>query len=208
MKQCMCCGCKMEVILITLLDGAAQRVMCPNCIAASVSNNTLQFVPDYNLVDDITGVPGAVQFTSGHEQYTLAPRAMLRLLAHDLKPHEWKALCDKYDCHNYMLHDDFYTVDGEAWQPTVHIPTFEWRDIVKVNGKCYAECFEISGDMDGPDAYQIDDFYSAIAHKYGVDVDDIETYVMDDIEFDPDAMPYGAESCGCYIDGIPEWYSD
>ena len=29
--------------------------------------------------------------------------------------------------------------------------------------------------------------------------------VKDNISFDPQKMPYGAEDCGCYIDGEPEW---
>ena len=82
---------------------------------------------------------------------------------------------------------------------------YTWKDIVKINGKCYAEEFEISGEMDGEDAYCIDDFLEAVARKYNVDVGDIETYMMDDIHFNPKDFPYGAESCGCYIDGIPEW---
>lgn len=53
--------------------------------------------------------------------------------------------------------------------------------------------------------YQLDDFYEAVAKKYSVDVDDIKTYMMDDIEFDPRMLPWGAEDCGCYIDGVAEW---
>ena len=39
------------------------------------------------------------------------------------------------------------------------------------------------------------------AEKYGVDTDDVETYMMDDIDFDARELPFGAESCGCYING-------
>lgn len=80
---------------------------------------------------------------------------------------------------------------------------YTWKDIVKVNGKIYAEEFEISGVMD-EDAYQIDDFIDAVAKKYGVGFDDVKTYMMDNIEFNPNELPYGAEECGCYIDGIAE----
>lgn len=85
---------------------------------------------------------------------------------------------------------------------------YTWRDIVSINGVCYAEEFPISGEKDGCESdvyYQLDDFYDAVAKKYGVDVDDIETYVMNDIEFDPRVFPWGAEECGCYIDGKAEW---
>lgn len=122
MKRCMKCGFSAEQILATLIDAAETRIMCPNCYTAAVASGQLSFEPDYNLLCDITGMPGAVRFTNKYENYTLAPRAMLRLLAHDLRPHEWKALAAKYGSNAYMLHDDFYTSDGEAWQPATHIP--------------------------------------------------------------------------------------
>ena len=28
---------------------------------------------------------------------------------------------------------------------------------------------------------------------------------MDGINFDPFILPYGAEECGCYINGVAEW---
>lgn len=85
---------------------------------------------------------------------------------------------------------------------------YTWKDIVDINGVCYAEEFPISGEKDGDEDdvyYQLDDFYEAVAKKYGVDTDDIETYMMDGIEFDPRVLPWGAEDCGCYIDGVAEW---
>lgn len=82
---------------------------------------------------------------------------------------------------------------------------YTWKDVVKVNGKITTEEFEISGEMDDEDTYQIDDFLVAVAQKYGVDVDDVETYMMDDIDFNPENLPYGAEECGCYINGVAEW---
>lgn len=82
---------------------------------------------------------------------------------------------------------------------------YTWKDIVKVNGIISAEEFEISGEMDDEDVYQIDDFYDSVAEKYGVDVGDIKTYMMDNIEFDAKYLPFGAEDCGCYINGRAEW---
>ena len=29
--------------------------------------------------------------------------------------------------------------------------------------------------------------------------------MLDDIEFEPKELPYGAEECGCYINGVAEW---
>lgn len=85
-------------------------------------------------------------------------------------------------------------------------PKYTWKDIVNVNGKIYAEEFPISGetDMDG-EFYRIGDFLSSVANKHGVATDDVKTYMMDNIEFDPSTVPYGAEECGCYIDGTAEW---
>ena len=208
MKECMNCGFHVEPILATITDAKCSRTLCPNCYVAAVVAGQLSFEPDYDLVCDITGRPGAVRFSDAYESFTLAPRAMLRLLAHDLRPHEWKALVAKYGSNAYMLHDDFYTADGEAWQPAVHVPVYEWRDVVEINGKHYCECFEISGEMDGDDAYQLDGFLEAVAEKYGVDVDDVQTYMMENIDFDPAGLEFGAEDCGCYIDGQPEWCID
>lgn len=80
-----------------------------------------------------------------------------------------------------------------------------WRDIVKVNGEIHAEEFPISGDKDCEGIYIIDDYIEAVAEKYGVERDSIETYMMDGINFDPFILPYGAEECGCYINGVAEW---
>lgn len=78
--------------------------------------------------------------------------------------------------------------------------TYIWYDIVSVNGKIAAEKFPISGEMDD-EFYQIDDFLEAVAKKYGVGSDEVKTYMMDDIDFDPKELPFGAEACGCYKNG-------
>ena len=82
---------------------------------------------------------------------------------------------------------------------------YVWKDIVRIKGKDTAEVFPISGIMDDDTHYQIDDFLEAVADKYDVDTDDIETYMMDAIAFDPATVAFGAEDCGCYIDGVAEW---
>lgn len=81
---------------------------------------------------------------------------------------------------------------------------FVWQDIVEINGKIYTEQFPISGLMDDEDTYQIDDFLKAVAEKHKVEIGDVKTYMMDNIDFNVENLPYGAESCGCYIDGEPE----
>ena len=84
--------------------------------------------------------------------------------------------------------------------------SYTWKDIVNINGTITAEEFPISGHTEcNGKVYEINDFYQAVAAKYNVDVNDILTYIMDDIDFDPTNLPWGAEECGCYIDGIPEW---
>ena len=80
-----------------------------------------------------------------------------------------------------------------------------WKDIVKVNEQITAEEFEISGKMDGENIYIIDDFIMSVAKKYGINTDEIKTYMLDNIEFNPKELPYGAEACGCYINGVAEW---
>lgn len=77
---------------------------------------------------------------------------------------------------------------------------YTWRDIVSVNGKITAEEFPISGEMDA-EFYQIDDFLEAVAKKYGVGSDEVKTYMMDGIDFNPKELPFGAEACGCYKNG-------
>lgn len=88
---------------------------------------------------------------------------------------------------------------------------YTWKDIVKINDKIYTEESPISGKKDYNNEqtiYEIDNFLEAVAKKHGVDVDDVKTYMMDNIEFDARELPYGAESCGCYINWVPEWVLD
>ena len=85
---------------------------------------------------------------------------------------------------------------------------FTWKDIVEIDGKYYAEWFPISGITSDPDAYEIDDFLQAVAEKHNVEVANIKTYMMDNIDFNAQDFSFGAEECGCYIDGEPEWFID
>ena len=94
--------------------------------------------------------------------------------------------------------------------PDIHtdcevVKKYTWKDIVRIDDKLYCEEFPISGEMDGPDIYCIGDFMKAVAEKHNCYTDDIQTYMLDNIEFDPSGLPFGAEACGCYIDGIAEW---
>ena len=59
--------------------------------------------------------------------------------------------------------------------------------------------------MDNDETYQVDDFIESVAKKHGVSADEVETYMLDGIDFDSQELPFGAEECGCYINGIAEW---
>lgn len=95
---------------------------------------------------------------------------------------------------NSLLSSEEYT------QYLNDVSNYVWYDIVSVNGKIAAEKFPISGEMDA-EFYQIDDFLKAVAKKYGVGPDEVKTYMMDGIDFDPKELPFGAEACGCYKNG-------
>lgn len=97
-------------------------------------------------------------------------------------------------CMNSLLSSEEYT------QYLNDVFNYVWYDIVSVNGKITAEKFPISGEMDD-EFYQIDDFLEAVAKKYGVGLDEVNTYMMDGIDFDPKELPFGAEACGCYKNG-------
>lgn len=90
--------------------------------------------------------------------------------------------------------------EEEYLQYLADVSEYVWYDIVSVNGKITAEMFPISGEMDEA-YYQIDDFLEAVAKKYGVETDEVKTYMMDGIDFDPKELPFGAEACGCYKNG-------
>lgn len=92
-------------------------------------------------------------------------------------------------------------LSAEEYQEYLEDTTeYTWCDIVSVNGKIVAEEFPISGEMDA-EFYQIDNFLEAVAKKYGVGLDEVKTYMMDGIDFDPKELPFGAEACGCYKNG-------
>lgn len=103
--------------------------------------------------------------------------------------------------------EDNFMKCEECWMRCGLVTTskYTWKDVVKVNGDIYVEEFPISGEKDNNDIYCIDEFIEAVAIKYGVSTDDVETYMMDDIGFDPSTIGFGAEDCGCYIYGEPEW---
>lgn len=83
--------------------------------------------------------------------------------------------------------------------------SYVWVDIVKVGDIIATAIHPISGIKDDDMHYQIDDFIEAVAKEYNVDTDQVKTYMMDNIDFDPDSVSIDTTQCGCYIDGVPEW---
>lgn len=193
--------------LVTITDASSVRVMPVDELYRAIIAGEITFSMDFFMHDDITHLPGAVCIADEFESYTLSPRVAARLLTHSLRPAEWSALVKKYGI-RYLLSSEFYHDNGVAINPVHNPPVYEWYDVVEVNGKYYCEIACITGEMDDEDTYQIDDFLEAVAEKHGVDVDDIKTYMMDNIDFDAETLQFGAESCGCYIDGMPEWMNN
>jgi len=79
-----------------------------------------------------------------------------------------------------------------------------WKDVVLVNGEYHEEEFPISGEMDGPFIYQIDDFISSVAKKYGVEFDEVQTMNMDALyrrEDFPKECERNIWKYGAYVDG-------
>ena len=110
---------------------------------------------------------------------------------------------DKYTVYKIIMEEIKFILKNKNIQTK-----FTWKDIVLINSNTYAEEFPISGRIDvidGEDIYQIDDFIDAVAKKHGVNSEDVETYMMDGINFNPEGLPFGIEECGCYINGVPEW---
>ncbi len=106
-------------IMIALTDAAKTIELCPNCLAIMVLENKLVFQNNPSFIDDITGKPGAVKFESYGESYALESETMMRLVAHNLRQHEYLALAKKYGADKFMIHDDFYDIDGTPIQPMV-----------------------------------------------------------------------------------------
>ena len=90
--------------------------------------------------------------------------------------------------------------DEEYNQYLEDVSEFVWCDIVSIHGKVFAERFPISGEMDD-EHYQIDAFLDAVSKKYGIEPENVKTYMMDNIHFAPKELPFGAEACGCYKNG-------
>ena len=87
-----------------------------------------------------------------------------------------------------------------------------WIDIVRIGDKIYGEEFPIENEvdiMDGFVIFRVDNFLKAVAEKHSCSIDDIKTYMQDDIDL-PDKywndIGYDVGTCGAYIDRQPAEY--
>lgn len=116
--MCDICRKNYGLIDIDIIDANGKRTFCPNCLAISFCNDTLNLHNSYLYTCDITGNVGAVLFKSSDEEYFLEKDILKRLISHNLTPKEYFKLADKYGADKYMIHEDFYDEDtGEALQP-------------------------------------------------------------------------------------------
>lgn len=108
-----------KYILEELTFNGKRVCLCPNCMAMAYLDGYLEtfLEDDESLICDVTGKPGAIHFFSEGETYNLEKEIMLRLIARNLHSDEYKKLVEKYGPHKFLLHDDFYTENGEAIQP-------------------------------------------------------------------------------------------
>lgn len=88
---------------------------------------------------------------------------------------------------------------------------YTWKDLVYIQGQgVFSEEHSISGEHDDF-SYEIDDFIEASALLHRCSEKDIKLWSIDGDDFAPSnvdtsMLPYGAESCGLYVNGIPEWH--
>ena len=106
-----------------------------------------------------------------------------------------------------------------------------WKDIVLIKGNYFVETIDVEFedeklvDIEFPNTeqeildklkergisptcdiiYNCDKFFEDIAEKYNVEIDDITTYMFDNINIPKeilDILPCGIELCGGYINGF------
>ena len=120
MKDCDRCQRKgSDKIHITLRDAKNEITLCLSCMSLAFLEGELNFVNDSNLIDDISGRPGAVEFVAYNERYCLERKTMMRLISYNLQRHEYLILADKYGTDRYMLRDDLYWNGREGLQKIV-----------------------------------------------------------------------------------------
>lgn len=117
MRKCDRCGrVGSDKIHIAIRDAIKEQTFCLNCMSIAFLENELSFINDLNLIDDISGNIGAVEFVYENERYCLERRTMMRLISYNLQRHEYLILADKYGTDNHMLNDGLYWNSGEKLQ--------------------------------------------------------------------------------------------
>lgn len=116
-----CAICDELGVVATIVDAEGGHCLCLNCLAMVEYDEHPAFVNSCAFVDDVTGQPGAVQYNCMDESYTVSAETLQRLIGHHLYPAEYKALVQKYGCDKFLLHSDFYSETGFAYQPCDYI---------------------------------------------------------------------------------------
>ena len=106
--------------------------ICANCLAywgATLVGCTNDQKYDFpkelvgNGICEISGESGAIKMRYsnehfGNETYTLNKDTFVRFICHDLKANEYLKLLEVgHSRYEYMIHDDFYSDNGYAYQP-------------------------------------------------------------------------------------------
>jgi hypothetical protein len=109
-----CECCKQSRRLIALRDNIKTLVLCKSCLSSEFINGRLSFVNNNELIDDISGRNGAVEFISDDERYCLDGKTMLRLISYNLQRHEYSILVRKYGNNMGLLRKELYWNDEPA----------------------------------------------------------------------------------------------
>lgn len=116
--KCSKCEVNNENVIVTIKDKNKEVPFCMNCLVECCINRKFNFENDENLIDDVTGEKGAIQYISKEVTYVLEKKTMIRLILNNLDPDEYFALAKKYGADKFELHSDFYDeFDGVAIQP-------------------------------------------------------------------------------------------
>ena len=105
--------------------------VCPNCLAywgatlvGATNDKDYEFPTELigNATCEITNKPNAIKIYTdeqfGNETYRLKKDIFIRFICHDLKPNEYLALLENgHSRYEFMIHDDFYSDYGYAYQP-------------------------------------------------------------------------------------------
>ena len=76
--KCSKCEVNNENVIVTIKDKNKEVSFCMNCLVECCINKKFNFKNDENLIDDVTGEKGAIQYISKEVTYVLEKRTMIR----------------------------------------------------------------------------------------------------------------------------------